>query len=137
MSTYRIGSAILLIGALACASAPSSSGGQKVDAGPKPNADVILAAELADQKVGDSDALEAVRRLRPRFLATRGSGSINNKSAGSVHISVNGGSLQTVDNLSRLRVDEVLEIRYLSASDAAQRFGASASSGPVILVKTK
>ena len=43
----------------------------------------------------------------------------------------------TGDNLSRLRPNQIVEIRYLSATDAAQRFGTSAGSGGVIVVKTR
>ena len=57
--------------------------------------------------------------------------------AGSVHVSVDGGPLLTVDNLSRLRPTQIAEIRYLNSSDAAQRFGTSAASGGVILVRSK
>lgn len=137
MFTHRFCTAALLIGAIGCASGSSSSRGQPTDAAPKINPDVITAAELTDRSELDNDALQAVRHLRPRFLVTRGTVSVNNKSAGSVHIAVNGGGLQTIDNLGRIRANEIVEMRYLSPSDAAQRFGASAASGAVILVKTK
>jgi hypothetical protein len=78
-----------------------------------------------------------VRRLRPRFLMTRGGASVKNSTAGSVHVSIDGGPLLTVDNLSRLRPSQIAEIRYLNASDAAQRFGTNAASGSVILVKSR
>jgi hypothetical protein len=97
---------------------------------------VITAEELADPSVAAGDALEAVRRLRPRFLMTRG-GSATSSTAGNVHISVDGGPLLTLDNLSRFRPSQIAELRYLNASDAAQRFGTNAGSGGVILVKTR
>ena len=99
--------------------------------------DVITAQELADASVSAGDALEAVRRLRPRFLATRGSGSIRIASAGSVHISVNGGPLLTLTELSRMRPGEIAEIRYLNATEATQRFGTLAGGGGVLLVKSR
>jgi hypothetical protein len=87
--------------------------------------------------VNSGSALDAVRRLRPNFLMTHGTTSMNNASAGGVHVSVDGGALQTVDFLSRLQAIEVAEIRYLNPSSAAQRFGTSSGSGAVILVKSK
>jgi len=99
--------------------------------------DVITAEELADPTVRGGDALEAVRRLRPRFLTSRGSGSVRNANAGSVHLSVDGGPLQTVNFLSRMRPGEIAEIRFLNATDAALRFGTAAGSGSVILVRTR
>lgn len=126
----------VLFAAIACASGSSASDpASTVGAGR--NADVITAAELADPAIASGDALEAVQRLRPRFLMTRGAISAKNSSAGSTHVSVDGGPLLAVDALSRLRPSQIAEIRYLSSSDAAQRFGTNAGSGGVILVKSK
>jgi hypothetical protein len=68
---------------------------------------------------------------------TRGGSSVKNTTAGNVHVSIDGGPLLTVDNLSRLRPNQIAEIRYLSASDAAQRFGTNAASGGVIVVTSR
>jgi hypothetical protein len=136
MFNKRIYFSTLLVAAVACAGgASSASEGSTVGAGR--NADVITATELSDPAIASGDALEAVQRLRPRFLMTRGAMSVKNSTAGSTHVSVDGGPLLTVDALSRLRPSQILEIRYLSASDAAQRFGTNAGSGGVILVKSK
>ena len=136
MFNKRLYSSLLLMAAIACASGSSANDpGTTMGAGR--NADIITAAELADPAIASGDALEAVQRLRPRFLMTRGAISAKNASAGSTHISVDGGPLLTVDALSRLRPAQIAEIRYLSSSDAAQRFGTNAGSGGVILVKSK
>jgi len=136
MFNKRIYFSALLVAAAACAGGGSpATEGSAVGAGR--NADVITAAELSDPAIASGDALEAVQRLRPRFLMTRGAMSVKNTTAGSTHVSVDGGPLLTVDALSRLRPSQILEIRYLSASDAAQRFGTNAGSGGVILVKSK
>jgi hypothetical protein len=52
-------------------------------------------------------------------------------------VSVDGGPLSAVDALRDVPATHVREVRYLSASDAAQRFGVRAYSGPVILVTQK
>jgi hypothetical protein len=39
--------------------------------------------------------------------------------------------------LRGMTVAQVAEVRYLSAAEAAQRFGTSAESGPVLLVRQK
>lgn len=137
MISKRMGATLLLVAAMACASGSSSASDPNAPATASRNADVITTEELADPSVSSGTALEAVQRLRPRFLMTRGAVSGRNTSAGSVHISVDGGPLLTVDNLSRLRPSQIAEIRYLNSSDAAQRFGTSAASGGVILVRSK
>jgi len=136
MFNKRIYFSALLVAAAACAGGASSAS-EGTAVGPGRNADVITASELADPAIASGDALEAVQRLRPRFLMTRGAMSVKNSTAGSTHVSVDGGPLLTVDALSRIRPSQILEIRYLSASDAAQRFGTNAGSGGVILVKSK
>ncbi len=98
---------------------------------------MITAAELSDPSVASGDALEAVRRLRPRFLAFRGTQSIRMAEAGQVHLSIDGGPLQAISNLSRMRPTELKEIRYLNSSAAAQQFGTTAGSGGVILVRSR
>ena len=122
---------------MACSSNLAPSGVPGAAPATARRTDVITAEELADPSVAAGDALEAVRRLRPGFLVTRGVSSIKNTSAGSVHISIDGAPLLTVDNLARLRPAQIVEIRYLNSSDAAQRFGTSAGTGGVILVRSR
>ena len=127
---------MLLAAVWACAGSPSTANDGNGPATAR-NADVITAEELADPSVANGDALEAVKRLRPRFLMTRGASSVKNTTAGNVHVSVDNGPLLTVENLSCLRSNQIAEIRYLNASDAAQRFGSNAAGGGVIVVKSK
>ena len=136
MPVTRICSTALLVLIMGCAGQqPVVARATGTDA--SRGSDVITATELASATVSSGDALEAVRRLRPRFLATRGSGSIRAAGAGSVHVSLDGGPLQGVSFLSRMRPGEIAEIRYLSASQAAQQFGTNAGTGGVMLVKSR
>ncbi len=131
MRRQLFGPAAILVALAACSANPAPG------EAPTRSADVITAAELADPQIAAGDALQAVQRLRPRFLMTRGTMSSANPQAGSVHVSIDGGPLVSVDNLNRLRPASIEEIRYLSPTDAAQRFGTTAAMGGVILVKSK
>ena len=138
MSALRVGAIALLLLASACSSNPSPDADASTAASAQTkNGDVITADELADPSVSAGDAYDAVKRLRPRFLMTRGTLSARNSTAGSVHISVDGGPLLTVENLRNLRPSQIAEMRYLNSSDAAQRFGTNAASGAVIIVKSR
>lgn len=137
MTRTRLCLAAALIAALACTSNPAPGGDPAAASTATRRTDVITAEELADPSVAAGDVLEAVRRLRPSFLMSRGASSMKNTTAGSVHVSIDGAPLLSVDNLSRLRPAQVAEIRYLNATDAAQRFGTSAGSGAVILVRSR
>ena len=136
--TFRILVVASLSSIAACGSKPTGEAPGATSApAPKRDPNVITEAELADPSVGTADALTAVRKLRPSFLLSRGSGSIQNKSAGSVHVSINNGALVSLSELTSVRAADVKEIRYMSATDAAQKFGTAAGSGGVLVVKTR
>lgn len=138
MLTKRICLTAVVLATLACAAKSSSSTPQQpAPASSTSSSDVITEQALADPSVNTGDAYEAVRRLRPRFLSNRGSGSIQSPGAGAVHVSIDGGPLTTVDQLKRMRANDVSEIRYLNSSEASLRFGINAGTGGVILVKSK
>ncbi len=133
----RICAAVLLVSGLGCANGAARSGRPTRATVGTRDSDVITSVELSDPAIIGADALEAVRRLRPRFLAKRGAVSIKMADAGTVHISIDGGPLLTPDYLAGLRSGDIAEIRYLNATDAAQRFGTVAGSGAVILIRSR
>ena len=101
------------------------------------NSLVITEAELDESAIGDVDALTLIKQLRPSFLSYRGLASTSDPSAGGVQVSVNNGGLSGIEVLSSMRKGEIAEIRYLSSSAAAQRFGTQAKAGPVILLRRR
>ena len=128
---------LALVLAAACTSnpAPGEEGMSPAATTRSPN--VITAEELDDPVIASLSLYNAIERLRPRFLMTRGAVSSKNVTAGSTHVSVDGGPLVGMEALTRLLPSQVSEVRFLSASDAAQRFGTNAASGAVILVKSR
>ena len=129
--------ALLAVGA-ACAQ-PSSSASTDVSAAPpraRKNPDVISEQELRDPTIAGTDAMTAIRQLRPAFFRNRGPQSFSNASAGQVQVSQDYGPLQSVSNLSAIDTRSLVEVRYLNANDAQSRFGITANGGPVIVVLT-
>lgn len=123
----------------ACAGGPPpqaspSAEGAAIGSAPSRNLNRITREELSDPSLVGTDLMQVIRRMRPQFLMTRGTVSKSNAAAGAVQLSLDGGSLQPLSNLNALRVEEVQEVRYFNASEAAQKFGSTASSGPVIMV---
>lgn len=100
------------------------------------NPDVISKEELRDPTIAGTDAMTAIRQLRPAFFRTRGPQSFSNANAGLVQISQDYGPLQPVGNLSSVDTRSLVEVRYLNANDAQNRFGINANGGPVIVVLT-
>lgn len=141
MMTTRISILIPLLAALACTPNAVPAPGDAASAAQAPRGpgdpELITMTELTDPSIGDIDALSAVRRLRPKFLTYRGNPSSTTPGAGVVQVSVDGGRLQPVESLTALRTTEIVEMRFLNASAAAQRFGTLARAGPVILVRRR
>ena len=116
-------------GATGDAAAASQQSGRR-----DPN--VIGMDELSDPALRGQSVLEVVRSLRPNFLANRGVQSRSNPESGKVHASINGVGVVSLDELRTMHMAAVVEIRFLSAAAAMQRFGGAAQEGPVILVLT-
>ncbi|MEP6619315.1 MAG: hypothetical protein ABJE47_08370 [bacterium] len=99
------------------------------------NPSMITETELSSAS-SEGNAYDLIRRLRPAWFASRGAVTLSNRPAtsGIMHISLDGAALQDVELLTRMRSTELKEVHFLSATDAAQRFGATASSGTVLLI---
>lgn len=113
----------LALGATGCAGG-GAGGGASRPAGS--SADRIVEAELETSY--QLSALEAVQRLRPRWLQTR-TGTLP-------QVHVDGNPMGGAENLDALRAADIQDMRYLNAADATTRFGTNYVSG-VILVTTK
>ncbi len=114
--------AVVVLGS-ACASS-----GQPDQSRPRRSRNLITADELSGLSV--STAFEAVRRLRPAWLQPRGRSGLpvvyrNNARWG--------GDPRSLENI---RIEDVAEMRFLSASDATTRYGTGFSGG-LILVETR
>lgn len=128
------------IAALACSSsgsAPSASSGTAR----RGSANLITEQEIQSLGAGAETALDIVERLRPAMLRTRPSTFGNSQSESArestnVKAYVDEISLGDASNLRGVPAVQVKEIRYLSATDATQRWGTGFGSG-VIQVITK
>lgn len=123
------------LGALACAPAAGPAGSAPGLSQTGRQSDVISERELADPALVDKSVLEAIQRLRPRFLDSRSS-TVRDGST-PIRMSLDGANPQDASELARISVAEVSEIRYLSIADANLRFGMGGTVGPVILVTMK
>lgn len=113
----------LVMGATGCAGG-GGGGGAARPAGSSSTR--IVEEELATMH--QLSALEAIRRVRPRWLQTR--------TGAPPQIHVDGNPMGSVENLNALRVADIQEMVFLNAADATTRFGTNYISG-VILITTK
>jgi hypothetical protein len=107
-----------------------------VGAPPRRNPDVISADELSDPTRRGDTVLDLIGSLRPNFLADHGKQSKEDLESGKVHASIDGIGVLPLEVLRDIRVAGVVEIRYLNAAAAMQKFGGAAHQGPVIVVRT-
>lgn len=120
--------------------AACSSGGASADPGAtssrRGGQNLITAEEIAGSGAGLENALEIVLRLRPSMTRPRGSGfGVNNQAEQiPVLVYVNDVRLGMVDDLRTIPTTQVHEIRYVSATDATQRWGTGHSSGVIQVI---
>ncbi|MEP6731941.1 MAG: hypothetical protein ABJE10_14940 [bacterium] len=139
MMSRIVRACMVLVAVSACASGGSSSaasteGSLTPATGTR---DVISKSELTTPSVQSLNVLDAVRTLRPQFLAERGKNSGGDSDAGKVHASIDNGRVGPLSDLSSVQANSVIEIRYLTAAQAMQKFGGQAHEGPVIVVRTQ
>ena len=108
--------------ALGLAGCASSGGGTGRVAGATTNR--IVLAEL--ESLGQLDALQAVQRLRPRWLTSRGSGQ--------PVLYVDGAPRGNPDELRFMPSNQVASMEFMSASDASNRFGAGHQGGAILVL---
>ena len=139
MFSRRLSLVVLLAAGAACAQKTASTSSTVAPQGStraRKNPDVISQEELRDPTIAGTDAMTAIRQLRPAFFRTRGPMSFQNTTAGQVQVSQDYGPLQSVNALSAVDTRGLVEVRYLNANDAQNRFGINANGGPVIVVMT-
>ena len=81
----------------------------------------------------ESDLQLAIQRLRPRWLTPRGQTSTGR----SVMLFVDGTPRGDMTELQGMLVANTRDVTYLSASEAAFRFGTIAGSGGALAVRTR
>jgi hypothetical protein len=139
MFSRRLSLVVLLVAGAACAQKTASTSSTVAPQGSsraRKNPDVISQEELRDPTIAGTDAMTAIRQLRPAFFRTRGPMSFQNTTAGQVQVSQDYGPLQSVNALSAVDTRGLVEVRYLNANDAQNRFGINANGGPVIVLVT-
>jgi len=137
MFAHRRFLVVLLVAGAACAQKTASTSSTVAPQGSarvRKNPDVIVHEELRDPTIAGTDAMTAIRQLRPAFFRTRGPMSFQNATAGQVQVSQDYGPLQSLNALSQVDTRSLVEVRYLKAEEAALRFGLNANGAPVIVL---
>ena len=94
--------------------------------------DLIKIEQIREQLA--SNAYDLIRKLRPYWLRIRGHRSIHfNKTAPYATVYVNDSKYGDIDSLLSIPVEQIKEIRFMNAGEAAIRYGLN-HSGAAILI---
>lgn len=121
-----------LVGTMALLMLACSSSGRSSESKARNRGAVISVEELAT--TAELDAYQAVRRLRPMWLRTRGPVSLSLQGRAGIRVYVNGSRRGELDVLRSFRATDIESITYLSAPEATTRFGIDHSDGAIMVI---
>ena len=93
----------------------------------------VIAAEEINGK-GVKTAYEAVKMLRPEWLITRGTHTLNERAQDKIQTYLDGVHLGAEPSLNDVAADNIQSIHFLDAAKAAYRWGAGHSHGAILIV---
>jgi len=115
-----------LAAVVACASGGASSNAQRTDR------NVITETELATMPT--SNLYEAIERLRPNFLRSRGQMSINARGSEYAAVYMDGRPYGDIASLRQIVSTQVETVHYYDAPSAQQKFGMISGSGVIEVI---
>jgi hypothetical protein len=130
MIPSRLYEKTLVVVAVALALTACASSGPTRDSPPTRDLDVITQEDIEKELGGDLYVM--VSRLRPQWMRSRGDRTF----VGPVEVSLIVDGVPWANNLERLReirTVDVLEVRYLSASDATTQYGPDMAGGAILV----
>lgn len=122
----RASGVLLVAGALLTA---CSSGLQEVDAAPTGAVDTISRSEIEAAAV--RTVFEVVYKLRPEWLRTRARSA--SQGVDPIRVYLDNAYQGPAATLRDMIVDDIREIRHLTASDATTRYGTGHTSGAILV----
>jgi hypothetical protein len=115
--------AVLFAGAVLACAPPSTV------SGPIRNSNVITREEMKSANV--LDAYDAISKLRPKFLNSHGTTSINGSDTGFPNVYLNHQFYGDIQSLRNIEATSISEIHYYSGPEASTRFGLGNVSGAI------
>lgn len=96
---------------------------------PGRNSNLITDAELTDEALSSLSVYDAIMRLRPNWLRSRGATSIGGAASQYPAVLLNGTVDQSLSSLGSIRVSDVGLLRYIDSRDATTRYGTGLVNG--------
>jgi len=89
--------------------------------------------ELA--KTNSNNLYDAIKKLRPEWLTSRGPTSVTDATPSTVDVYMNGSELGGIDYLREVSTLDVSTVRYWDPGQASARFGMGHPSGVIELIR--
>ena len=93
----------------------------------------LTRSELAATNAGN--LYDAITKLRPQWLSSRGATSVTDASPTGVDVYMNGTFLGKADYLRDVRLQDVSSVTYWDAGQASARFGMGHSRGVIEIIR--
>jgi hypothetical protein len=116
----RAGSLVLLLVLAACG---TTSGSRRA------TSDILTRAEIETSSA--SNAYDLLQQLRPQFLRSRGATSIRDPRPAYAVVYMNDVLYGNLVSLRSILVEEIDEVRYISATNATTRWGTGHAAGVI------
>jgi hypothetical protein len=120
-------SILIAAATLACASAGAGNNVRR-------DSSLITADEITDSH--ETNAYDAINRLRPLFLKSRGRSTLNTGASPYASVFVDGQVYGDLNTLKGIPSQQIKQIHYYNGPDAVTRYGMQYGSG-VIAVDTR
>jgi hypothetical protein len=111
-----------------------SSLGASRPAAPQPRRDLLTRDEILSSTAHQSDLLQAIRSLRPEFLAPPRSRTTGRGEAVTpLMVYVEGVRQAGTESLRNIAASQILEVQYLDPTASASQFGPTAGGGALVI----
>lgn len=124
MNIIRLSITAILTATLACAASTGRSSG--------PSTDRLTGPQMT--AVAVTSVYEAVQKLRPEWLSSRGPRSLMDDTPTVANVAIGGQVVGDIDYLRRLSPDAVKLLRYWTVGEAGARFGMNNPRGVIEVV---
>lgn len=128
MSAIRLGSAALAFAGLLLAPAPCDA------QAPRRQRDLITREEILASAQSTQDLYQAIRSLRPHFLAgPRGARTVRSATVSTPVVYVDGSRQSDIGMLRIIKASDVAEVKFVAPTDAGTEFGIGHDAGAILV----
>ncbi len=97
------------------------------------NRTILTLEEIRESRTSETNAFEVIKKMRPEYLRSRGSSSLQNTVPVTAVVYVDDFRYGALDTLRTVAADHIFQVTYLNSSDATTRFGTDHLGGAILI----